>query len=197
MPEVEAVDTPKTAARAQWWDGLMTERLGIRSATPADAEALFAYRRQASVSTWLARRFSSVEEWTVYHHGRFRRTAVVELGGVPIGDIHIQPRDAVSQHDVAELAKATEVQLGWVFDPCHQGHGLATEAVRGIISRCFELDIARRVVAACFARNNASWAVMEKVGMRREALQVKSALTREGSWEDRVTYALLREEWRG
>ena len=51
------------------------------------------------------------------------------------------------------------------------------------------------MVALAFADNAPSLRVMEKVGMRREALMVRESLHRELGWVDGVTYALLADEW--
>ena len=53
----------------------------------------------------------------------------------------------------------------------------------------------RRVIAQCFAVNEASWRLMERLGMRREQLSLKAELHRSLGWVDAMTYALLREEW--
>ena len=60
---------------------------------------------------------------------------------------------------------------------------------------CFtDLEL-RRVFAICFADNAGSWRLMEKLGMRREAHNVKDALHRDRGWLDGYTYALLADEW--
>ena len=55
---------------------------------------------------------------------------------------------------------------------------------------------ARRVVADCFAANEASWRLMERVGMRREQHHVEDSLHAELGWLDGLGYALLATEWR-
>ncbi len=49
--------------------------------------------------------------------------------------------------------------------------------------------------ANCFAATDASWRLMERVGMRREAYMVRESLHRSGEWLDGVGYALLADEW--
>jgi RimJ/RimL family protein N-acetyltransferase len=51
------------------------------------------------------------------------------------------------------------------------------------------------VTANCFLDNDASWRLMERVGMRREVHAVRDSLHRSGRWLDTVNYALLAEEW--
>lgn len=120
---------------------------------------------------------------------------MVLLASEIIGHIMIMPRDSWAQMDVADQAKSLEAELGWMFDPAHAGQGYATEAVRAVASLCFTTLRVRRIHAGCFADNTASWRLMERLGMRREQHSRASALHRDGTWHDGLTYALLREEW--
>jgi RimJ/RimL family protein N-acetyltransferase len=70
----------------------------------------------------------------------------------------------------------------------------ATEAVRAILRHCFSELGLRRVVASCFAGNDASRRLMERLGMRREGHAVADALHRSGRWLDTLTYARLSTE---
>ena len=51
-----------------------------------------------------------------------------------------------------------------------------------------------RVIARIDARNTGSAAVLERLGMRREALLVKNEWFK-GEWGDEADYAILDEEW--
>jgi RimJ/RimL family protein N-acetyltransferase len=126
---------------------------------------------------------------------RWAKTLVVELDGVVIGDLMLAPEDAWAQSEIAEQAKGTQAEIGWCLDPAHGGQGYATEAVRELIRIAFEDLGLRRLVALCFADNEPSWRLMERVGMRREQYAVKDSLHRSGAWLDGMTYALLAEEW--
>ncbi len=124
---------------------------------------------------------------------------MIALGDDPtgpvIGDLMLRRRDAWGQHEVAEEARGVEAELGWVLDPAYAGNGYATEAVGELIRHCFEDLGLRRVVADCFLANEASWRLMERLGMRREVHAVGDSLHRSGRWMDTVGYALLAEEW--
>ncbi len=129
--------------------------------------------------------------------GRLAKTLVVELDGRVVGDLMLWVKDAWAQAEVAALARGAEAELGWVLDPVYGGRGYATEAVRGLIRICFEGLGVHRVTASCFADNEASWRLMERVGMRREVHARQESLHRSGAWLDGLGYALLAEEWRG
>jgi RimJ/RimL family protein N-acetyltransferase len=120
----------------------------------------------------------------------------VELQGEVIGDLMLKVEDAWAQAEVADRARGTQAELGWVLHPEHAGHGYATEAVRALIDLAFDDMGLRRVTAGCFAANEASWRLMERVGMRRETVTVRESLHRSGEWLDGMGYALLADERR-
>ena len=51
-----------------------------------------------------------------------------------------------------------------------------------------------RIFARCDARNAASYKVMERLGMRREAHFIHNELFK-GEWGDEIWYAILQPEW--
>ena len=125
------------------------------------------------------------------------KTLVIEHDGAVIGDLMLAPEDPWAQVEVADQVKGVQAEIGWCIDPAVEGNGFATEAVRELIRVCFEELGLRRVVAHCFAANEPSWRLMERVGMRREVYNVKESLHRTGEWMDGMSYALLAEEYGG
>jgi RimJ/RimL family protein N-acetyltransferase len=176
-----------------------TDRLTLRPATPADLEATWQFRRLESVGRWLTRAPATLEEYRTQFEDsdRLATTLVVQLDGEVIGDLALHVDDAWAQAEVVEQAHGVQAELGWVLHPDHAGHGYATEAVRELIRLCFEDLGLRRVTAGCFAANESSWRLMERVGMRREVYTVRESLHRSGEWLDGMGYALLADEWRG
>ncbi|MEO6502652.1 MAG: GNAT family protein [Jatrophihabitantaceae bacterium] len=150
-----------------------------------------------SVNYWLSGAPATFEEYRAVFENpaRLAKTLIVELKGVVIGDLMIAVEDAWAQAEVAEQARGVQAELGWVFHPDYAGLGYATEAVRELIRICFTDLGLRRVTAGCFAGNEASWRLMERVGMRREAYTVRDSLHRSGRWLDGMAYALLADEW--
>ena len=174
-----------------------TERLTIRPVTEDDFEPMWQIRRQESVGLWMTALSADWDDFVaVAKKERMGKTLVIERDGVLIGDLMIAPEDPWAQTEVADQAKGVQAEIGWCIDPAVQGHGYATEAVRELIRLSFEELGLRRLVAHCFAANEASWRLMERVGMRREVYTVKESLHRSGEWMDGMSYALLAEEWR-
>lgn len=186
---------PATLAAVAW--PVRTQRLLIRPATPADAETTWRYRRLEPVNRWLTRAPETLEAYRAQFQDpdSLAKTLVMEHDGEVIGDLMVAVEDAWAQVEVADQARCVQAELGWALDPAHTGRGLATEAVRELIRLCFEDLGLRRVTANCFAENEASWRLMERVGMRRELYTVRESLHRTEGWLDGMGYALLADEW--
>jgi RimJ/RimL family protein N-acetyltransferase len=196
-----AVTVPNHPSEAVLERPLHTERLTLRSATAADAEATWKYRRLESVNEWLTGCPADLDGYrTLFSEpARLTSTIIVTLGhdaeGPIIGDFMLRREDAWAQLEVADQARDTQAELGWVLDPDHTGHGYATEAVRELLRYCFEDLGVRRVTANCFLDNTTSCNLMQRVGMRRELHAVRESLHRSGQWLDTVGYAILKDEW--
>ena len=181
-----------------------TERLQIRPMTAPDIDAMWAWRQLPDVNRWLGLAPDTIEAFRERYLDPERLAAmyIVELlpadgtaASTPIGDLMIKIGDAWAQLEVADQAKGVEAELGWVLDPEYTGRGYATEAIRAVIDVCFGMLGLRRVHAGCFADNEPSWRLMERLGMRREEFSRKTALHRSGEWLDGMNYGILAEEW--
>jgi RimJ/RimL family protein N-acetyltransferase len=185
---------PPTSADVDW--PVRTERLLLRPAEQRDALPTFAFRTLPVVSQWLTHVPQDPGAWEAGFGDRLEHTLVVERDGVVVGDLYLHIQDAWSQGEVRELAAGTQAEIGYCFDPAYAGQGYATEAVREELRIIFEELGIRRVIAQCFADNEPSWRLMERVGMRREQHTKQDSLHRNGQWLDGTMYALLAEEWR-
>ncbi|WP_026403166.1 GNAT family N-acetyltransferase [Actinomadura rifamycini] len=176
---------------------IVTDRLLLRRAAPDDLDATWVFRQLPETSEWVT---AAVETYDVYRERfldeeRLANLLVIELDGRVIGDLTLGVEDAWAQAEVADQAKGVQGELGWTLDPAYGGKGYATEAVRALIDICFKNLGLRRLHADCFYDNEASWRLMERVGMRREQHTVKDSLHRTKGWLDGLSYALLAEEW--
>ena len=184
---------PKQLGDLTW--PVSTERLTLRRARADDADAVLSYRSLPSVSEWIGAppedfpaRFAASERLDVL--------LMVERAGAIIGDLMIKIEDAWAPAKVMSQARGVQAELGWSLRPEETGKGYATEAVEAALRICFDDLGLRRVTASCFTANIASYRLMERVGMRREARTVKDALHPSGEWMDGYSYALLADEWR-
>ena len=176
---------------------IRTERLSLRPAGGDDVAATWRFRRIPEVGQYIGWHATDIDAYRArfLEPRRLVTTLVVEHAGTVVGDLMLRPEDAWAQAEVSEQAKGVQAELGWTLDPAYGGRGLATEAVRGLLRICFEELGLRRVTASCFADNTASWRLMERVGMRREAHTVAESLHRSGAWLDGFGYAMLAGEW--
>lgn len=179
-----------------------TERLQVRPMTAADIDVMWEWRRLPDVNRWLGLAPDTIEAFRERYLDPDRLAAMhlIELvaddrGTTAIGDVMIRIGDGWAQLEVADQAKGVEAELGWVLDPAYTGQGYATEAIRAVIDTCFGPLGLRRVHAGCFADNEPSWRLMERLGMRREEFSRKTALHRSGEWLDGMNYGILAEEW--
>ena len=175
---------------------LETDRLTLRPFTAADFEAIHAMRSDPDVVRYLYQEPLSPEEtrelltrriaatsWT--REGDWLGAAVVErASGLTVGDVGLC---WVSERD-------RTAEIGFTFDPRHQGKGLATEAGRALLDWAFTAAGLHRVIGRTEARNGASARVLEKLGMRREAHLVENEWVK-GEWQSELVYAVLEREW--
>ena len=84
--------------------------------------------------------------------------------------------------------------FGYSLNRRYWGRGYVTEASRALLDTAFRRLGIHRMFATCDTRNNASFRVMEKLGMRREATFEKDVIQK-GEWRDSYLYAILADEW--
>jgi RimJ/RimL family protein N-acetyltransferase len=175
-----------------------TARLSLRPATEADLETMWKYRHLDTVGMWMTDASKDLDAFVAKatEDGRVKDTLVVEHDGALVGDLMVRVESPWAQGEVTEQARDTQAEIGWCLDPAVQGRGFGTEAAAELLRIGFEDLGLRRLVAQCFADNEPSWRIMERLGMRLEAYNVKDSLHRSGEWLDGMYYALLAEEWR-
>lgn len=111
----------------------------------------------------------------------------------------IQPRGSDTMVGDVVLMYHSEVhrqgEIGYVLHPDHQGHGYATEAAREMLRLGFEQLGLHRIAGRLEARNSASAAVLERLGMRLEGHLRENEWVK-GEWQSEMDYAILEREWR-
>jgi len=186
-----------TLDRISW--PLRTDRLTLRPATVEDLDALGRIQNLPEVVTWLPSSAGTQADYLLRmgQHSLLPRTLAVELDSVVIGELYLHVTSGWAQREVADGARDCEAEIGWGFDPAHQGHGYATEAAAELVRACFQDLGVRRITAGAFADNDRSVRIMERLGMRQETRGIRTTLHRSGHWVDNTVHALLADEWRG
>lgn len=173
-----------------------TERLLLRAFEPDDIDVLAALHGDADLVRWIPWGPRTREEAASVLERKLGCTKLEEEGdglgiapvvketGEMIGDFTLQYESA--QHSTAEL--------GYLLTPATQGRGYATEAGRALLGLAFDRLGFHRVIARLEARNAASAAVAERLGMRLEARFVENEWFK-GEWQSELVYAILAREW--
>lgn len=174
---------------------LRTERLTLRPFRPADLDYVADVYGRPEVVRYLYDEVHTRSQAEEKLRQRIEKVAIeqegdaivlaAEAGGAVVGDVTLIYRSEA--HGQGEV--------GWAIHPDHQGNGYATEASRAMLGLGFDGLGLHRVVARCDGRNTASVAVMERLGMRKEAHFVENEFVK-GEWADEIVYAMLAEEWR-
>lgn len=183
---------------------LRTERLVLRPLEPADAADVYEYQRLPEVIRFLPWPQRDREQAYVHTSKRaagrvlandddFVVFAVVLPGTASFGD---HEHDRVIGDVMVRVSNAQHAQLevGWVLHPDFQGHGYAREAAGALVDFTFATLNPHRIQAFLDARNGASAALCERLGMRREATILEEEYN-DGEWQDTAVYGILRREW--
>ena len=175
-----------------------TERLLLRPLEAGDVEALHAYQSRADVCRYIPYEPRSREaiaerladpaksRSTLEEPGQALDLAIVRKDtGQLIGDV------LLFWH--SEEHKGGEV--GYALNPEHGGHGFATEAAAAMLELGFEGLGLHRIIGRIDARNDASAAVLRRLGLRQEAVLVENEWFK-GEWSTEIDFAILDHEWR-
>ena len=182
---------------------LRTERLDIRPFTAEDLDDAYAYRRLPEVTAylyWGPRTREQVAE-KLAEQARMCTLLDVDVPGLKLAVVWREKDTVVGEVDLRWVDREQRTaETGFVFNPAYAGMGLASEAATEMLRYAFEDAGLHRVIGRCDADNDASWRLMERIGMRREARFERNEITpysadREDPWTSELVYAMLADEW--
>jgi len=176
---------------------ITTERLVLRPFTAEDFDALYAYQSRPDVATWLEWDARTEDEVRVALGKKIASVAIAEDGDGLVLAITERGSGRLVGDVILYLVSAEQrtAEIGYIVHPEHQGQGYTTEACREMLRIAFEDLELHRVIGRIEPRNVASARVLEKLGMRREAVFVENELLK-GEWQSEAVYAILDREWR-
>ena len=177
---------------------LRTERLVLRPLEASDAAEVYEYQRIPEVLRYLP--WPMRERAEAYAHTARRAAGrVLAADGDFVFFAAIVPGSAADERAPAardrligdfmirvSSVQHAQLELGWVLHPDFQGRGYAREAAAALNPH--------RLQAFLDARNAASAALCERLGMRREATLLEEEYN-DGEWQDTAVYGILRREW--
>tara|TARA_B100000686_G_C16733095_1_gene941952 strand:- start:560 stop:1306 length:747 start_codon:yes stop_codon:yes gene_type:complete len=106
----------------------------------------------------------------------FRQKDKALIGGIAINDV----RRGVAQ----------SCSIGYWVGRKYAGEGYMTEALSGLLPVIFSRLKIHRIEAACLPRNDASQALLKKIGFHKEGF-ARSYLKINGAWQDHILFGLL------
>jgi RimJ/RimL family protein N-acetyltransferase len=174
-----------------------TPRLLLRPFNRGDVDAVYAYRSRADVAEYLFDQLMSHDEVTEAVRNRTAQIAFIAEGDKILLAVE-RKEDSRLIGEVSLIWRSAadrQGEIGYILNPESQGAGYATEAAEALLHFGFEGAELHRIYARCDARNVASWRVMERLGMRREA-HFREHARFKGGWDEEMIYAILESEWR-
>lgn len=170
---------------------LYTERLIIRRFLESHGEDLYEYFSNPKVLEFEPYKPFTKEE--AYEEAKRRESderffAVCLKDGKLIGNLYFSEGDFGAW------------EIGYVFNDKYWGKGYATESVLKLMKYAFTTLGIRRIIAHCDPKNPNSWKLLERVGMRREAMQLENVYFFKDEvgnpiWKDTYQYAILKSEF--
>jgi RimJ/RimL family protein N-acetyltransferase len=175
---------------------IITPRLRLTAVVESDAAALFEYRSDPEVCRYQSWAPGSLDDVQHFLDGLrslafdtpgtwFQLALRLRESDLLIGDLGVH----------VPVDEPRQAEIGFTVAPRHQGRGFGTEAVTALLGHLFGALGKHRVFASVDPRNEPSVALLERVGMRREA-HFRESLWIKGEWVDDLVFGMLASEWK-
>jgi RimJ/RimL family protein N-acetyltransferase len=169
-----------------------TSRLVIRRFRPDDWPDLHEYLSDPAVVRY--------EPYPVYTEAESQREAASRAGSEAFWAVCLKEDGKLIGNLYFARQAFDTWELGYVFNRQYQGKGYAIEAARKLVDYAFREGGARRIIAMCDPRNEHSWRLLERLGMRREGHFLQTGYFKTDAhgnplWHDTYEYAVLASEW--
>lgn len=170
-----------------------TARLNLREFVATDFEAVHAYSSDPRVTRYLffgPRDADSTAEYL--------EELLASQRELPRTRFELAVEESVSGRLIGacdlSLVESNVVDLGYMLDAEQWGKGYATEIALALVDAAFFDLRAQRVISTVDVNNAASIRVLEKIGMRWEAVYRKHRRAK-NRWWDCHLFTLPREVW--
>jgi [ribosomal protein S5]-alanine N-acetyltransferase len=170
---------------------LETERLILRPLSPADFEAVHSWTSVPENVRYMSWGSNTEEDTRTYLE------LAAQMAGNDFAIVLKDTGQVIGSGGIFADAAGDTGELGWILHRDYWQRGYGTELAAELIRYAFEDLGLRRIETPCAAVNYGSYRVMERNGMRREALKKQAMWGRvDNEWIDRAEYAILADEWR-
>lgn len=174
---------------------LATPRLILRRFKANDRDVFRAYRNDPEIARYQSWESCSAEEAVEFIAAQqslqpcvpgqwFQFAIELKETAALIGDCAFK----INEDD------ARQAEIGFTLAREYQQRGYGAEAVARVLDYGFAGLGLHRIIAVTDAENHASVALLERLGMRREAHYIQNIWFK-GKWGDEFLYAILSNEW--
>lgn len=169
---------------------IITERLVLREFRETDYDDLLEYLSQLEDNEFEGYpgiTYENGREHLKYRMGSEEFYAIeLKESGKVIGNIYCGNREFEAK------------EIGYIVNQNYQRKGFALEALNAVIENAFQKGT-HRVFAECDPRNDCSWKLLEKAGLKREAHFKQNVYFHKDEngmpkWKDTYVYARLNEQ---
>lgn len=172
-----------------------SERLYFRRLQESDAEEFFLYRSADEVTRYQPWEPASLYEARDYICQNTQVPMNTQGQWVQLGFFRNSDDTLIGDCGIHFLREhVTQAEVGITVAPQWHKQGYGSEALVALIEFLFTDLNKHRVIASVDPVNLASVAMVEKVGMRKEAHHLRSYWFK-GRWADDMIFAILHEEW--
>jgi ribosomal-protein-alanine N-acetyltransferase len=172
---------------------IRTERLILREFVKSDFDAVFAYSSDPKVTRYLF--FGPRDEESTAEYLEELLASQIEQ---PRTRFELAVEEAASGRVIGacdlSVIEANAVDLGYMLGTQDWGNGYATEISLALLEAAFRELRAERVISTVDVNNGASIRVLEKIGMRWEAVFRKHRRAK-NRWWDCHMFVMPREVW--
>ncbi len=170
-----------------------TPRLVLRDFTPEDFDGILAYSSDPRVTRHLFFGPRDADSTADYLESLLESQRETPRTRFELAVVEPDTRRVIGACDLSRIERGV-FDLGYMLGTAHWGRGYATEIARALAEAAFLELRAARVISTVDVNNRASIHVLEKLGMRWEAVYRKHRRAK-NRWWDCHLYVLPREVW--
>lgn len=175
---------------------IRTDRLILRPLEKSDLDAVLSYYSLPDVQRYVEWKARDDGEATSAFSALRKQVRLTRPGDTLTLAIVRKSDGKVMGHVSLKWTDATAGQgeLRFALAPQFRRKGYGTEALRAVLAHGFDTHRLHRIFARTAGKNDASAALLKKLGMRLEAHYREHALF-QGEWDEELHFAILDREW--